>query len=262
MKKSEGVAFLEGTNRRDVDESSPAVSAPGASTPDPSTRDLVVRSIMEHGPSTAAKLATRLKLTPAAIRRHLGDLLEENHLKASEERVYGSRSRGRPAKVFSLTDTGRGDFYQAYDELAIDALKFLAETGGPEAIDRFAQARVREVRERFLEIVEANPETSAVQALSESLNADGYVASSLPVRSGEQLCQHHCPVAHVAQEFPQLCQAETELFTELLGRPVQRLATIAEGDGVCTTHVPHARPGAPSNTEPKLSESTSTEGTI
>jgi hypothetical protein len=41
----------------------------------------------------------------------------------------------------------------------------------------------------------------------------------------------------VAAEFPQLCEAETEAFGRLLGTPVQRLATIAHGDGICTTHV-------------------------
>jgi hypothetical protein len=44
-------------------------------------------------------------------------------------------------------------------------------------------------------------------------------------------------VAHVAAEYPQLCEAETEAFGRLLGLPVQRLATIAHGDGVCTTHI-------------------------
>ena len=53
-----------------------------------------------------------------------------------------------------------------------------------------------------------------------------------------QLCQHHCPVAHVAAEFPELCEAETHAFAELLGTHVQRLATIARGDSACTTHVP------------------------
>ncbi len=60
----------------------------------------------------------------------------------------------------------------------------------------------------------------------------------LPSAAGEQLCQHHCPVAHVAERFPQLCEAETEVFSRLLGKHVQRLATIAHGDGVCTTHIP------------------------
>ena len=38
-------------------------------------------------------------------------------------------------------------------------------------------------------------------------------------------------------EYPQLCEAETEAFGRLLGTPVQRLATISRGDGICTTHV-------------------------
>jgi predicted ArsR family transcriptional regulator len=72
--------------------------------------------------------------------------------------------------------------------------------------------------------------------------------------NGAQICQHHCPVAHVAAEFPQLCEAETEAFGRLLGAPVRRLATIAHGDGICTTHVT-ARI-APS----KTTEQTSPEG--
>jgi predicted ArsR family transcriptional regulator len=45
-------------------------------------------------------------------------------------------------------------------------------------------------------------------------------------------------VQHVAEQFPEFCDAETEAFGRLLGTHVQRLATIAHGDGVCTTHVP------------------------
>ncbi|MFE0644720.1 transcriptional regulator, partial [Streptomyces sp. NPDC058877] len=43
---------------------------------------------------------------------------------------------------------------------------------------------------------------------------------------------------------PQLCEAETEFFSRLLGTHVQRLATIAHGDGVCTTFIPHSAPHA------------------
>ena len=71
-----------------------------------------------------------------------------------------------------------------------------------------------------------------------ALTSEGYAASAHKVGSGDQLCQHHCPVAHVAAEFPQLCEAETKAFERLLGTHVQRLATIARGDAVCTTHIP------------------------
>ena len=77
-----------------------------------------------------------------------------------------------------------------------------------------------------------------VEALASALNDDGYVTKVDEAPAGAQLCQHHCPVAHVAAEFPQLCEAETQMFSRLLGTRVQRLATIAHGDGVCTTNIP------------------------
>jgi predicted ArsR family transcriptional regulator len=79
------------------------------------------------------------------------------------------------------------------------------------------------------------------EALALALSTEGYAASASTIASGGQLCQHHCPVAHVAAEFPQLCEAETQVISRLVGTHVQRLATIANGDGVCTTHIPDPR---------------------
>jgi predicted ArsR family transcriptional regulator len=76
------------------------------------------------------------------------------------------------------------------------------------------------------------------QALAVALTAEGYAATASALSGGGQLCQHHCPVAHVAAEFPQLCEAETAVIGRLVGTHVQRLATIAHGDGVCTTCIP------------------------
>jgi predicted ArsR family transcriptional regulator len=75
-------------------------------------------------------------------------------------------------------------------------------------------------------------------ALADLLTARGYAAQARESHAGVQLCQHHCPVAHVAAAFPELCEAETQAFAALLGTHVQRLATIARGDSACTTHVP------------------------
>src|SRR5436305_5969013 len=70
------------------------------------TRDRVARSLLEHGPSTAAELAQRLGLTTAAIRRHLDAAVADGLIVAAEERPRGPRGRGRPAKRFSLSDAG------------------------------------------------------------------------------------------------------------------------------------------------------------
>ncbi|WP_344600852.1 helix-turn-helix transcriptional regulator [Streptomyces glaucus] len=208
------------------------------------TRNRVARSILDHGPSTVAELAERLGLTQAAVRRHLDALAADGVVEARERRVYGTRTRGRPAKVFALTDCGRDAFDQSYDKLAVDALRWIAEReGGGEAVAAFARARIAAQAETYRKAVEAAAPDQRTEALAKALSADGYAATARSApqpHTGEQLCQHHCPVAHVAEQFPQLCEAETEFFAELLGTHVQRLATIAHGDGVCTTFIPKA----------------------
>lgn len=224
-----------------------------------STRNRVARSILDHGPSLVADLAKRLGLTQPAVRRHLDALVSDGVVEPREQRVYGARTRGRPAKVFALTDCGRDAFDQSYDKLAADALRFIAETAGDEAVVAFARARMAEQGEAYRAAVESADPEQRTEALARALSADGYAATARSApgpQQGEQLCQHHCPVAHVAEQFPQLCEAETAFFSTLLGTHVQRLATLAHGDGVCTTYVPRSGHAAPPQTTHSVSAST------
>jgi predicted ArsR family transcriptional regulator len=219
------------------------------------TRERVVRSILVNGPSTAAALAERLDLTPAAVRRHLDHLLSQGALEARDARPSATRGRGRPAKVFAITDSGRNSFDQQYDDLAVQALRYLSETGGDEAVVEFARRRVAFIEHDYAAVTAARPDLSPAEALARVFSDEGYAASvrSLPLLTHathghgavEQLCQQHCPVSHVAHEFPQLCEAETQAIGRVLGRHVQRLATIAHGDGVCTTCIPNQERVAP-----------------
>jgi len=217
-------------------------AAEATSHDDAPTRSRVAQMILENGPATAAELADRLELTPAAVRRHLDHLIADGTLEARERRQIGQRGRGRPAKVFAITDQGRDQFTHTYDELAASAMRFLAETGGDDAVRRFADHRLTELEERYAEQLADVPPAERPAVLAEALSADGFAASTSSASHGTQMCQHHCPVAHVAAEFPQMCEAETEMFSRLLGTHVQRLATIAHGDGVCTTHLPTIPP--------------------
>ena len=212
------------------------VSAEAAtSVDDAPTRERVASTIMQNGPSTAAALAEQLDLTPAAVRRHLDQLLADGVIAAREPRP-GRRGRGRPARVFVITDPGRDHFGHTYDALATDALRYLRDSKGDDAVRDFARARLAPLEQKCTAaVLDAK---DPVAAVAQALTSDGYAASVESSSAGEQICQHHCPVSHVAHEFPELCDAETEMLARVLGTHVQRLATIAHGDGVCTTHVP------------------------
>ena len=218
-----------------------------ATSDDGRTRDRVSALLMEHGPQTATELATRLGISPAAVRRHLDALVGAGRL---EERAggpgsgTGHRGRGRPARRFHLTDAGRSSFPHAYDDLALTALRYVAASGGPDAVRAVAEQQLAGLEARASSAVEeavraaSGAPVDRAQALAVALPAEGYAATASAISGGGQLCQHHCPVAHVAAEFPQLCEAETAVIGRLVGTHVQRLATIAHGDGICTTHIP------------------------
>jgi predicted ArsR family transcriptional regulator len=207
------------------------------------TRHEVARLLLEEGPMTAVVVADRLGISPTAVRRHLDALVADGEADIREAPRRGPRGRGRPAKFFLLTEQGRARFGHAYDDLAVSALRFLSDHAGKEAVRAFARHRVAKLVEPHREQVTGPAAASGrAQALAAALTKEGYAASTRQAGTGEQLCQHHCPVAHVAAEFPQLCEAETEAFAGLLGTHVQRLATIARGDAACTTHVPADTP--------------------
>jgi predicted ArsR family transcriptional regulator len=222
--------------------------------PDERTRDRVWRAVLEQGPLSASHLAARLGLTPAAVRRHL-DALSADGLVTVWQAPPAQRGRGRPARRYVATDRGHSLAPSDYDDLATSALRYLHATAGEEAVRAFAEQRVGELERRYLPVLEAAGDDPGhrTQALAGALTTDGYAATvrgDAPMR-GRQLCQGHCPVQHVARDFPELCEAETDAFSRLLGVHVQRLATLAHGDHVCTTHVP---PLSPTTSDGRQSE--------
>lgn len=208
------------------------------------TRQKVLRYVLDHGPVSASGVARALNLTAAAIRRHLDALSEDGYVEVRE--LAGARSgRGRPARHYVVTSQGHSSISNAYDELAVRALDFIEESGGEEAVEAFAHSRIDELRAALKARLGDRKGSVAQRSrdLAAGLSAEGYASSASPVAVGTpleamQLCQGHCPIQHVAERFPQFCEAELDMFAEVLGVDVRRLSTLAAGGHVCTTHIP------------------------
>jgi len=165
------------------------------------TREAVVQLLLAGGPLTAAALAERIGLSPAAIRRHLDQLLAEGAIVSREASPLGRRGRGRPARSYLLTDVGRTRLPHGYDALAVQALEYLSDEAGPAAVAAFARRRAEGLVDGVRDELAAATDVSAkAEILAEAFTAKGFSASVQQVGIGEQLCQHHCPVAHVAAD--------------------------------------------------------------
>lgn len=197
----------------------------------------IARSLQVEGPATVSELAARLGMTAAGIRRPLAALAEGDFVLATERAPFGpapAPRRGRPSMVYSLTSAGRAALTDDTASLAIEVLRFLDRTAGPEAVASFARERA----DRLVSSLGIDAQGS-VESLAEILTEAGYAATIEDDRGPTvQLCQHHCPVVDAATEFPAICEAETAALSEALGTHVLRLATLAHGDGVCTAVIP------------------------
>lgn len=209
---------------------------------DHSTRERILDLVVQHGPITASRLASTLNLTSAAVRRHIL-ALEADELIAEHD-VFGPSEprRGRPARQYVATKTGLSRLSNAYSDIATSSLGFIEKELGEDGVEAFAAATFAAIFQDYGAVM-ANAGTdprARVTALAEELTEDGFAATIREV-GGDfalQLCQGACPIMRVASAYPQLCAAETRAFGELLGLHVQRLATLADGEHVCTTNIP------------------------
>ncbi|WP_291313611.1 helix-turn-helix transcriptional regulator [Corynebacterium sp. UBA2622] len=208
------------------------------------TRREVMSLLLKLGPVTASEIGESLGLSAAGVRRHLDKLVDEGFAETCGRHAVAGEGagRGRPAKHYRLTDTGREQFGSSYDSLAADALGVIREIGGDEAVRALARERIRKILAGVEGVADpAGEEVEEVaRELAGALDDNGYAATVTRAGSGIQICQHHCPVASVAAEHPEICEAEHEAISALVGRHVQPLALIADGNGICTTNIPLA----------------------
>jgi len=201
----------------------------------------VLQLVACDGPVCATELAELLELTPTGVRRHLAELERDEQIAVHQVTASGVR-RGRPARRYVVTAHGQAALAQDYAALAVDAVRFLHEEAGHEAVVRFARRRAAALGRELSEATgEDNDDTAArTQAVADAMDQAGYAATARPVPGVDavQLCLGHCPVQDVAAQFPQLCEAETQVLAQVLGVQVQRLSTLAAGSHVCTTNVP------------------------
>ena len=128
---------------------------------------------------------------------------------ANAAAAWQQAGRGRPAKRYRLTAAGRAKLEHTYDDLASAAIRQLRELGGDQAVQTFARRRI----DAILAGVAQGPDDveSTAERVADAMTKAGYAATTTRVggpMQGIQICQHHCPVSHVAEEFPELCEAE------------------------------------------------------
>ncbi len=206
-------------------------------------RDLVVL-LRQLGPSSPDRLAARLGASRTGVLQQLR-ALETAQLVVRRTERHGV---GRPRHLYDVTPEAQAFFPSNYDGLAASLMAAIEAVGGDDLIEEVFAARRRQasgrMRQRLAERLTADASlTDRVRELATIQDELGYLAQIEVTPDGSiRLVEHNCAIFQVAKESERACQAELELFGEVLGADVVRISHIAAGDRCCTYRVV-PRPG-------------------
>lgn len=200
------------------------------------TRQALLTLIKRQGELDVAALARGLGISNVAVRQHLASLESAGQVEARLMR----RNVGRPARLYRLTGEGEKAFPQSSDAIALDLLARMEKIMGPAALDELFKARLRDLTKVYQQrLTVAKTWDEKLRLLAQIRDEEGYLAGveTLKTVDGAErkaLVEHHCPVAAIAKQHPQVCRLELELFKRVLGEPnLKRSEHILSGGHAC-----------------------------
>ncbi len=178
-----------------------------------------------HGPTNVPKLAKLRGVNLNAVRQQLAMLQREGLVEVRTEKARV----GRPTQLYALTDKADALFPQAYGPLALTLLRQLREIDGEKKVDQMFDRRTKSLIAAYRNRLAGKSLGDKWQELARIRAEEGYMARV----EGKGLTEHHCPIAAIAKEFPQVCLFEKKLFEAVLGGPLDRTDHLASGGRAC-----------------------------
>ena len=194
------------------------------------TRKAILLRLKRSAELGVRELSEALDMTPMGVRQHLA-ALERQGLVTSDDVKVG---RGRPRKVYRLTEQGHSLFPHAYDDLALSLLEEMEIAAGAEKVDQILHHRTQRILEQYRRRLQGKSWDEKLAELGRLRDKEGYLVDIEQVGPDTYaLTQHHCAVHNVADRYRQLCSQELLLLAEALDAEVVRQEHIVEGDPRC-----------------------------
>lgn len=201
-------------------------------------RNLLVR-LRHEGPSAPEDLASALGASRTGVLQQL-HALEAAGLVSRRSVRHGV---GRPRHVYDVTEAAQDQFPTNYDGLALGLLAAIRAIGGDRLVDDVFEERGRmagdRARLRLAERLPADaPLIDRARELAVIQDEQGYLAEATIGSDGViRLVERNCAIHRIAADTAAACQAELDLFREILGPGVERETHIAAGDRCCTYRI-------------------------
>ncbi len=201
-------------------------------------REILIR-LRRDGPSTPDQLAAAIGASRTGVLQQLR-ALEATDFVRHETIRHGV---GRPRHLYDITANAQELFPSNYDGLAASLLAAVEAVGGDTLIEQVFQARRQQIGDRVRRELADRvgpdaPLADRVRVLAVIQDEQGYLANADLEPDGTiRLREHNCAILDVARAGRSACDAELDLFRDVLGADVVRETHIASGDRCCTYRI-------------------------
>ena len=215
---------------------SPAMRSPGSLSV--LRREILVR-LRRDGAASPDQLAGAIGASRTGVLQQLR-ALEATGFVSRQTVRHGV---GRPRHLYDITDEAQELFPANYGALAAGLLTAINAVGGEALVEQVFIARRRQIGDRVRR--ELHDRVGAKASLAERVrelavlqDEQGYLANAVIGGDGTiRLREHNCAILDVARGTRAACDAELDLFREVLGADVVRETHIAAGDRSCTYRI-------------------------
>ena len=181
---------------------------------------------------TIDDLCKSLHVTPMAVHRPLAALMDQG-LVLSE--LLRQAKRGRPLRVYKLTDNAEEYFPKNYGRLLMEFLEDLGAREGSGRIRKFFEGRFRRSANSNRDKMKGKDLAGRVASLCQILNQSDYMVESEQIGNNRFVIRLlNCPISKVAREYPQACSCEKQYLSDLLHAKVERDHHIINGQTYCS----------------------------
>jgi predicted ArsR family transcriptional regulator len=215
-----------------------ATAATPSASPRALRREILVR-LRREGAASPDQLAAAIGASRTGVLQQLRALEATNFVSRQTVR----HGVGRPRHLYDVTADAQELFPSNYDGLAAGLLTAIGAVGGEQLVEQVFQARRRQIGDRVRRELDdrvgsAAPLVDRVRALAVIQDEQGYLADAVIDPDGSiRLREHNCAILDVARGQVAACEAELDLFREVLGADVVRETHIASGDRCCSYRV-------------------------
>ncbi len=198
------------------------------------------RLIEAVAPNTRLKILNELKRTQGL---HAGDIAErlgmsymgvkemcdEMHKAGLLDTWRQPQARGRPFKLYRLTQRAHDLFPTASNPLTHDVLEAAQKLFGSTAPEKLLLVVFQKLTAGYAERLRGDTPAERAKWLARLRDHDGHMSEFEAGDGKPCIIEHHSPILDLHRAFPIVAKFEAEMFQRLLGVPVRREEDTASG---------------------------------